>query len=144
PSGTPRNSRCSLHPSNSITNGFIRRILCSPQRHRQQADCGLRLSCRTAWHYSMTSAHGARRLGDPEACAFLTLYRGEAVEGGCGDDDRRPWGTLGARWLVTTTAGAVAAGSTRMGCRRTVAGVMGHPASSTATGEPYAHGSSER
>src|SRR5262245_3674054 len=124
--------------------GFIGRILCSPQRRRQHADCGLRLSCRTAWHYSMTSAHGARRLGDREACTVLTRGCGEAVEGACGDDDRRPWGTLWARRLVTTTAGAVAAGSTRMGCRRTVAGVMGHPASSTATGEPYSHGSSER
>jgi hypothetical protein len=32
-----------------------------------------------------------------------------------------------ARRLVTTTAGAVAAGNTRVGCGRTVAGVMGHP-----------------
>jgi hypothetical protein len=32
-----------------------------------------------------------------------------------------------ARRLVTTTAGTVAAGTTRVGCGRTVAGVMSHP-----------------
>src|SRR5215471_13679477 len=32
-----------------------------------------------------------------------------------------------ARRLVTTTAGAVATGDTRMGCGRTVAGVLGYP-----------------
>src|SRR4029453_19508716 len=105
-------------------NGFIRRILYSLQRRRQHADCGLRLSCRTDGHCSMTCAHGARCSGDREGCTLLTRCRGEAVERWCGDDDRRPWGTLWARRLVTTTAGAVAAGSTRMGCRRTVAGVM--------------------
>src|SRR5215813_11711282 len=31
---------------------------------------------------------------DREAGAFVTWCRGEAVEEWCGDDDRRPWGTL--------------------------------------------------
>ena len=50
PRRTPRNWRCSLRPINSIMNGFIRRILCSPQRRRQHADCGLRSHHSTYGH----------------------------------------------------------------------------------------------
>jgi hypothetical protein len=48
-----------------------------------------------------------------------------------------------ARMLVTTTEGAVAASDTRVGCGRTVAGVMGHPGAHTTTGETSGHGGSE-
>jgi hypothetical protein len=49
-----------------------------------------------------------------------------------------------ARRLVTTTAGAVATGDTRVGCSRTVAGCWAILTPSTATGETCGHGGSER
>ena len=73
--------------------------------------------------------------------AWLSAAAALATPGGAAPDGAAAGGAAPGG---AAPAGAVAAGSTRMGCRRTVAGVMGHPASSTATGEPYSHGSSER